>query len=111
MKYEILFSANAKNDLISIVRYISVELSEPEIAEKVSQRMLKAIKSLEEFPNRYRLCDFVEWKEKGLRVVPVENYLVFYITDAVKRCVKIYRILYGKRDTEKQLKERITFEE
>jgi len=36
MKYRIVFSENAKKDLISIVRYISYELSEPDIAEKLS---------------------------------------------------------------------------
>lgn len=33
MKYKIIFSENAKRDLISIVRYISEELLEPNIAE------------------------------------------------------------------------------
>jgi hypothetical protein len=50
MKYKIIFSENAKSDLISIVRYIAVELLEPDIAEKLSHRILIAIKSLEEFP-------------------------------------------------------------
>ena len=111
MKYNILFSENAKNDLISIVRYISEELLEPDIAEKVSLRILEAIKALDEFPSRCRLCDYVEWKEKGLRVLSVENYLVFYIADEAEQIVKIYRIVYGKRDIEKQLKDRIGFEE
>ena len=45
MKFKIIFSENAKKDLISIVRYISEELLEPVTAEKLSQRILKAIKS------------------------------------------------------------------
>jgi hypothetical protein len=35
MKYRIIFSENAKNDLISIVRYISYELLEPDIASNI----------------------------------------------------------------------------
>jgi len=61
MKYKIIFSENAKKDLISIVRYISDELLEPNIAEKLSYRILKAVKSLDEFPNRHRLCDYPKW--------------------------------------------------
>lgn len=104
MKYKIIFSENAKRDFISIVRYLSDELLEPKIAEKLSYRILKAIQSLDEFPNRYRLCDYRGWKDKGLRVLPAENYLVFYISDESSQVVKIYRIIYGRRDIENQLK-------
>ena len=111
MKYKIIFSENAKKDLISIVRYISDELLEPNIAEKLSYRILKAVKSLDEFPNRHGLCGDPKWKQKGLRVLSAENYLVFYIPDESNQIVKIYRVIYGKRDIENQLKDRITFEE
>lgn len=63
MKYKIIFSENAKRDLISIKIYLD-ELLEPNIAEKLSYRILKAIKFLDEFPNRHRLCDYQEWKDK-----------------------------------------------
>lgn len=58
MKYKIIFSENAKRDLVSIVRYISDELLEPNIAEKLSYKILKAIKSFDKFPNSHRLCDY-----------------------------------------------------
>lgn len=103
MKYEIIFSESARNDLISIVTYISEELLEPNIAEKISERILKAIRTLDEFPMRHKLWEHKVWKEHGLRALPVENYLVFYITDEINTVVKIYRIIYGKRDMNKEL--------
>lgn len=111
MKYKIFFSENAKDDLIGIVRYITYELLEPNIAEKLSYRILKCINSLDEFPDRHRLCDHKEWKKRGLRILPAENYLVFYLVDEINRAVKIYRIIYGKRDLQNQLDDKITFEE
>ena len=54
MKYKIIFSENAGEDLMNIVRYISDELLEPAIAEKLSKRILKVISALDEFPMRYR---------------------------------------------------------
>lgn len=110
MKYKIIFSQNAKDDLIGIARYISDILLEPNTAEKLSQKILKSIKSLDELPMRYKLCDYEEWKDRGLRVLPVENYLVFYIPDNINHIVKIYRIIYGKRHIENQLKDNIKFE-
>lgn len=53
MKFKIIFSENAKKDLISIVRYISEELLEPVTAEKLSQRILKAIKPSD---SQYKFC-------------------------------------------------------
>lgn len=40
MKYKIIFSENAKEDLICIVKYIRDELLSPNIAEKQSKRIL-----------------------------------------------------------------------
>lgn len=111
MKYKIMFSENARRDLINIVRYISDELLEPDTAEKLLLRILKAIHSLDEFPSRYRLCDHREWRGKGLRVLPTENHLVFCIPDENAHIVKIYRVIYGKRDMERQLKDKTMFEE
>lgn len=109
MKYKIIFSENAKEDLLCIVKYIRDELLSPNIAEKQSNRILSAIKTLDEMPMRCRLCEHNDWKSLGLRFLPVDNYLVFYIPDEEKKLVKIYRIIYGKRDIENQLKENITF--
>lgn len=110
MKYKIIFSENAKEDLLCIVKYIRDELLSPNIAEKQSNRILSAIKTLDEMPMRCHLCEHNDWKSLGLRFLPVDNYLVFYIPDEEKKLVKIYRIIYGKRDIENQLKENITFE-
>lgn len=58
---------------------------------------------------RHKLCDYRVWKEKGMRVLPFENYLIFYIVDEINRTVKIYRIIYSKRDIKKQLNDEIKF--
>lgn len=109
MRYKIIFSENAKQDLTSIVRYISDELMEPYVAKKLAQKILTAIKSLDELPMRHCLYDYEKWKSLGLRVLPIENYLVFYVPDEINRVVRIYRIIYKKRNLKNQLKENIIF--
>lgn len=104
MKYKILFSESARNDLKQIVMYIAFELLEPNIAFKLSERILDAIKTLDDFPKRNKLCGYETWKSKGLRVMPIENYLVFYLVDDINKVVQIYRIFYCKRDIKKHLK-------
>lgn len=102
MQYKIIFSESSKEDLIGIVKYISIDLETPVIARKIADKILNEIKSLNQFPKRYKLCEFNIWKNLGLRVFPVDNYLVFYIVDDSFE-VKIYRVLYGKRDIQKEI--------
>ncbi len=58
-------------------------------------------------PNRFRLYDEEPWKSKGLRVLPIKNYLIFYITDEENKTVYIARIMYGGRKIESQLNETV----
>lgn len=109
MKYKIIFSDNAKEDLLFIVKYIRDELLSPDIAEKQANRILAAIKTLDEMPMSCCLCEHKQWGAVGLRFLPVDNYLVFYIPDEEKKLVKIYRIIFAKRDIANQLNENIGF--
>ena len=105
MRYKILYSENAKEDLRTIARYISYELQEFNTAKKIIDAILNEIKTLDTFPMRYRLCDYERWKRIGLRCMNVKNYIVFYLPDENKRLVKILRIIYQRRDLEKELKD------
>lgn len=105
MKYKILYSENAKEDLRTIARYISYELQEFNTAKKIIDTILNEIKTLDTFPMRYRLCDYVRWRKIGLRCMNVKNYIVFYLPDEDNVIVKIIRIIYQRRDLEKELEE------
>lgn len=105
MKYQIFYTDSAKQDLKNIYRYICDSLVEPEIAEKLTDKIMKSIRSLDEMPQRYRLFDEEPWRSCGLRILPVNNYLIFYLSDEEKTVVTILRIIYGGRDISKQLSE------
>ncbi|WP_211246827.1 type II toxin-antitoxin system RelE/ParE family toxin [Mycoplasmopsis felifaucium] len=101
---------NAKDDLVCIVKYITFNLSSPNIVQKQIMRIIDAIKNLDEFPNMYPMCDNNFWKSIGLRAMPVDSYLVFYLPDENHKHVKIYRVFYAKMDIDEKLNENITFE-
>ena len=105
MKYQIFYTNSARQDLKNIYRYISDSLVEPEIATKLTDKIMKAIRSLDEMPQRYRLFEEEPWHSRGLRILPVNNYLVFYLLDDEKTVVTILRIIYGGRDISRQLSE------
>ena len=50
---------------------------------------------LQQLPERFRVYEKEPWHARGLRVVAVDNYVVFYIPDSTKGIVTIIRVLYG----------------
>lgn len=103
MEFKVLYTAQAERDLRAIFEYISYTLVALETARKQTQRIIESISKLNNMPMRYALYEKEPWHSKGLRVMPVDNYLVFYITDEAKNTVVIIRIMYGGRDIDKQL--------
>lgn len=103
MKYSIRFTEQAVNDLHEIYNYIAIQLQARQSARNQLARLKKEIASLEQMPERYRRYDHEKWQEKNLRVLPVDNYLVFYIPRKSDCTVTILRIFYGGRDIDRQL--------
>lgn len=105
MSYDVRISAQAEEDLRSIYAYIARELQSPQNALGQLLRLEKSISGLDEMPLRYRAYKKEPWHSRGLRIMPVDNYLVFYIPDLETQTVNIVRVMYGGRDVNKHLQE------
>lgn len=103
MNYKVKLTPNAKQDLRSIFEYIAYELKSVQTAAGLLDRLDKEIASLNQMPERFRVYDKEPWRSRNLRIMPVEHYLVFYITDNENKTVTVIRIMYGGRDIDKQL--------
>ena len=103
MSYTVYYSEEAERDLHSIFQYIAFNLSAQIAARRQTDEIMKEIESLDENPLRYPLYKHEPWYSMGLRFFPVNNYIVFYLTDESNMNVSIVRIMYGGRDIEKQL--------
>lgn len=101
--WKVAYTEQAENDLRGIYEYIAFSLLEPEIAKRQAKRIMEAAAKLNEMPFRYRLYEKEPWHTQGLRVLPVDNYLVFYLPVEDKETVVIIRIMYGGRNIEEQL--------
>ncbi|SES96240.1 type II toxin-antitoxin system RelE/ParE family toxin [Anaerobranca gottschalkii] len=101
MKYEIKYLPLASKDLSNIVSYIVEELKSPKAAMDLIDALDTSISRLAQFPYSCRL-----YLEKSLeneyRVLPVKNYLVFYVVK--EQVVEIHRIIYAKMDITKFVK-------
>ena len=103
MIFNVVYSSEARQDLRDIYEYIAYELLEPDTAAGQTNRIMKAARSLEQMPMRHRLYEEEPWHSQGLRFLPVDNYLIFYLQDETNNIVNMIRIMYGGRDVKKQL--------
>ena len=103
MIYEAEVSQQADSDLRGIFEYIAFELQSSQNASGQLDRLEEQILSLDTMPERYRKYEKEPWKSRGLRVLPVDNYVVLYIPDSDKKVVTILRVMYVGRDIYNQL--------
>jgi len=95
MTYDVQISGQADRDLRDIFEYIAFELLAPENAVGQLDRLEDAISKLDDMPEKFRRYGREPWRSRGLRVFPVDNYLVFYIPNTETKIVTVIRVMYG----------------
>jgi toxin ParE1/3/4 len=103
MNYSVEYSEKAKRDIEGIFLYIALTLKMPETAKKQFNHIVGVISGLNTFPLRNPLYEHEPWKSKGLRFVPVDNFIVFYLPNESEKTVYIVRVMYGGRDIQHEL--------
>ncbi len=101
--WRVTYTEQAERDLRGIYEYIAFTLLMPETVKNQTRRIMKAIVSLDNMPLRHRLYEKEPWHSKGLRVLPVDNFIVFYLPIESKETVTVIRIMYGGRNIDKEL--------
>jgi len=101
--YKLSYLPLANRDIADAVNYIADELLAPKAALDLLDSLDKSISSLKDFPYSCRVYRPVKPLEQEYRIMPVKNYAVFYTVDEQKKLVEITRVIYAKRDLDKQL--------
>ncbi len=96
--YTVVISEIAETDLREIVQYIAFERLEPFNASQLLSRIQEAILELEKMPYRFALVRDERLAFRGIRMLSVDNHIVFYIVSEMNDSVTIVRILYGRRE-------------
>ena len=94
MSYTVKISSEAAADLRAIFEHIAFELRSVQNASSQFARLEKEIYALNQMPERYRRYDEEPWRSRGLRLMPVDNYCVFYIPNRETQTVNIVRNLW-----------------
>ncbi len=103
MIYEVIITEQADADLREIYEHIAFKLLSRDNAAGQLARLEKQLTGLEKFPEKFRRYEKEPWHSRGLRVMPVDNYLVFYISDQEAGVVTVIRVMYSGRDVDTQL--------
>jgi toxin ParE1/3/4 len=96
--FRVIIETTAISDLRDILRYITETLKAPQTAQQIYISLKGQILTLDHMAFRYPLVNYETFAARGLRKMPVENYLVFYVADKAKKEVHILRVLHNRRE-------------
>ena len=105
MGYSVKLTANAVAQLSESMAYISKVLLAPDTAISWADHLKKAISGLDTLPLRFPLIDVEPWSSKGIRKMPVKNYIVYYLVDETDKTVWVTAVVYSRRDQLSALKD------
>lgn len=100
--YKLKYLSLAQKDLRDIVSYISDRLKAPKAAMDLINLFDDSISRLQQFSYSCKIYQTVEPLETEYRMLPVKNYLVFYVV--TEHDIEIHRIIYSKINVERIIK-------
>lgn len=98
MKYKIIRTDKADEQLREVIFYIAEDSGSIDIALNYLNKIEKAINSLEGFPMSGSIPRYSILKKQGFQVLIVERHLVFYKINEDKKEVVIYAVVDGRRE-------------
>ena len=91
----IVFSPEARRDLLEIGDYVAFRLHNKTAARKLIGRIQKSLLVLQQFPESGSLMDYTD-PHILYRYLICGKYMIFYHLSGDRVCID--RILYGRRD-------------
>jgi len=98
MKYRVLRTDKAEEQLRDLVFYIAADSGDVDLALAYLDKLETAILQLEYFPESGNRPRYSILKNQGYRVLIVERHLLFYKVNEEEKSVIIYAIVDGRRD-------------
>lgn len=98
MKYKIIRTDKADEQLREIIFYIADDSGSIDIALDYLNKIENAISHLEEFPMSGSNPRYSILRKQGYKVLIVERHLVFYKVNESEKIVTIYAIVDSRRE-------------
>lgn len=104
-QWKVKLSPEFKQEVRELYSYVANALLVPETALKQVDKILNAVESLAEMPQRHPLYEREPWKTRGLRKLVIDNFIVFYLTNEKTKDVAVLHVFYGGRNITSLLEE------
>ena len=98
MKYKIIRTDKADEQLREIIFYIADDSGSVDIALNYLDKIEAAIRCLEEFPMSGSIPRYSILRKQSYRVLIIERHLVFYKVNEDEKIVTIYAIVDSRRE-------------
>ena len=105
MEYSVRLTSYSLFQIQEIVSYISKVLMAPETAAAWTDCLEKQIAGLNIMPARFPQVDKEPWRTKGIRRMPVKNFIVYYFVEEKAKEVWVTAVVYSKRNQLNALKD------
>ncbi len=96
--WEVILTPKFKMDVKNIYSYIANTLLNPISAINQVKRIITITKSLNEIPMRFPLYEKEPWHKRGLRKMPIDNFIFFYLIDEKTKKVIVLHIFYAGKN-------------
>ena len=97
-KYKIKLNARAFRDIDDIYAYIALEKQSQEYAKGQTDRIWKALKALNTFPQSHQERNEGIFAGKGYRQLLIDNYIAIFKIDEAQKVVTVVTIQYQGRN-------------
>ncbi len=98
MKYKIVRTDKADDQLREIIYYIADDSGSIDVALNYLNKIEKAIDRLNDFPMSGSLPKYSILRKQGYRVLIVERHLIFYKVNCNERIVTVYAIVDSRQE-------------
>ena len=102
MNYKVLVTDEAIDDIFNSVKYIHIELGNPDAAEKLYSNLNREVNNTGLFPLKFSDSG-IKYRGYIIHKKVFESYLLFYIMDNEKQTVYILRILKDRMNWQRIL--------
>ncbi len=96
--YKILVSEHYHQDVRSILSYMIHDLKAPVAAANFLDDVEETVHGLKDMPDRLELVKDETLRNAGYRKCTIKDYLLFYKVFEKEKTVRIYRLIYGRRN-------------
>ncbi|MBO5070165.1 MAG: type II toxin-antitoxin system RelE/ParE family toxin [Roseburia sp.] len=92
MNYNVLVSDEAIEDIFGLVKYIHMELYNPEAAEALYHNLKQEVRNMGDFPLKFSDSG-IRYRGYVIHKKVYESYLIFYVVNDEKREVYVLRVV------------------